>query len=60
MLVMMIMMMIIIGIMIVILMIVMMNIVIMMIVILNYIGDAKIDDWDDDSYVEKKDRNDNS
>lgn len=41
-------------------MIVMMNIVIMMIVILNYIGDAKIDDWDDDSYVEKKDRNDNS
>ena len=32
----------------------------MMIVIVNYIGDAKIDDWDDDSYVEKKDRNDNS
>ena len=52
-------MMMIIGIMIVILMIVM-NIVIMMIVIINYIGDAKIDDWDDDSYVEKKDRNDNS
>jgi len=59
MIVMMIILMISIGIMIVILMIVM-NIVIMMIVMINYIGDAKIDDWDDDSYVEKMDRNDKS
>ena len=28
--------------------------------VINHIGDAKIDDWDDDSYVEKKDRNGNS
>jgi hypothetical protein len=31
-----------------------------MIVMMIIIGDAKIDDWDDDSYVEKMDRNDNS